>query len=364
MLKYLGACAQNPKEEASQYLGLLSMIVWMMVGIPQIVKNFRNLDGMAGVSFFLLFQWAGGDITNLVGSLLTHQLPFQIYLAVYFVFIDVLLLLQYSTYFVKQRRKCKAETKAESNGSAVPRVILCLMGLFLCSHTLLPSSSLSASKLRGLEPGPSGHISRALLSMTDKNEVVFNLENTKPLLFQPEFNKYERERSHFQSNEEHSTIQESLLGATPSFWHDKTDLIGYSIGILSSIFYLGSRIAQIVKNYKKKSTEGLSKLMFFLAVLGNLAYGFQIIVHSVETEFLLEKTPWLVGSLGVIGLDITLLAQFEHYKDKPGNIDDVIQSLVNNEITVNGDSPSVYSPALSPATEVANRQNDRHAYIY
>ena len=44
------------------------------------MKNFRNLDGLAGVSFFLLFQWAGGDITNLVGSLLTHQLPFQVWI--------------------------------------------------------------------------------------------------------------------------------------------------------------------------------------------------------------------------------------------------------------------------------------------
>ena len=57
---------------------------------------------------------------------------------------------------------------------------------------------------------------------------------------------------------------------------------------------------------KKQSTEGLAFLMFFLAVLGNLAYGLQILVHSVEKEFLLEKTPWLVGSLGVIGLDCTV----------------------------------------------------------
>ena len=34
MLKYLGACARNPQEEASQYLGILSMILWMLVGLP------------------------------------------------------------------------------------------------------------------------------------------------------------------------------------------------------------------------------------------------------------------------------------------------------------------------------------------
>lgn len=40
-----------------------------------------------------------GDITNLVGCILTHQLPFQTYLATYFVFVDVSLVTQYFYYY-------------------------------------------------------------------------------------------------------------------------------------------------------------------------------------------------------------------------------------------------------------------------
>ncbi|KAK3779426.1 hypothetical protein RRG08_015827 [Elysia crispata] len=388
MLKYLGACARNPQEQASEYLGLLSMILWMMVGIPQIVKNFRNLDGLAGVSFFLLFQWAGGDITNLVGSLLTHQLPFQIYLAIYFVFVDAILLLQYSTYYVKRLRMQRSHSvsDAERNEPAAPRLILCLLGIFLCSRMLLSSSSQSADTMSGLEFKSKGHISRALLSMSDEDDVLIITQKTQPLLFHSEMNNSAssvaigkkasnmgKSTSHFTDqtdreiltkDDNYTSVYGSLLGTASSFWHTKTDIIGYAIGIVSSIFYLGSRIAQIVKNTKKKSTDGLSQLMFFLAVLGNLAYGLQILVHSVETEFLLEKTPWLVGSLGVIGLDCTLLAQFHFYKDKQENIDEMRRSLINNEITVNGNSPSVNGPTLAATTDVENGEDGRHALIF
>lgn len=40
-----------------------------------------------------------GDITNLVGCILTHQLPFQTYLASYFVFVDMSLVAQYIYYY-------------------------------------------------------------------------------------------------------------------------------------------------------------------------------------------------------------------------------------------------------------------------
>lgn len=40
-----------------------------------------------------------GDITNLVGCILTHQLPFQTYLASYFVFVDMTLVAQYIYYY-------------------------------------------------------------------------------------------------------------------------------------------------------------------------------------------------------------------------------------------------------------------------
>jgi hypothetical protein len=52
---------------------------------------------LAAKSLSVLFiaVWLIGDISNLIGCILTKQLPFQTYLAVYFVFVDSCLLLQW-----------------------------------------------------------------------------------------------------------------------------------------------------------------------------------------------------------------------------------------------------------------------------
>ena len=70
-------------------------------------------------------------------------------------------------------------------------------------------------------------------------------------------------------------------------------------------------IFALYSQYQRKSTEGLAVLTFILAVFGNLTYGGQILFRDLSKEFILEKTPWLVGSLGVIGLDLTVSLKLE-----------------------------------------------------
>lgn len=45
-----------------------------------------------------------------------------------------------------------------------------------------------------------------------------------------------------------------------------------TMGWTSAVLYVGSRIPQILKNWRNKSTEGLSFGMFICAVLGNVLY--------------------------------------------------------------------------------------------
>ena len=58
--------------------------------------------------------------------------------------------------------------------------------------------------------------------------------------------------------------------------------------------------------YKRQSTEGLSLLMFLLAIFGNLTYGLAIIVRDLEGVYIIRHIPWLIGSLGVILLDASV----------------------------------------------------------
>ena len=95
---------------------------------------------------------------------------------------------------------------------------------------------------------------------------------------------------------------------------------GRAVGYVSALFYLGSRVSQILKNRKRKSCEGLSLSMFATAAVANVLYGLAIIVRAHGSlSLLLESTPWLLGSLGTVALDSTILAQSRWYRDESPN---------------------------------------------
>ncbi|KAI0345157.1 hypothetical protein BDW22DRAFT_1370916 [Trametopsis cervina] len=81
----------------SDFLGYASIGCWLGAQFPQVLENHRrrSVDGLA---WPFLANWLLGDISNLVGCILTHQLPFQTYLAIYFCFVDVTLVGQYIYY--------------------------------------------------------------------------------------------------------------------------------------------------------------------------------------------------------------------------------------------------------------------------
>ncbi|MGH0131712.1 UNVERIFIED_CONTAM: hypothetical protein FKN15_036389 [Acipenser sinensis] len=97
---------------------------------------------------------------------------------------------------------------------------------------------------------------------------------------------------------------------------DLMEISGYICGYLSCIFYLGSRFPQLYKNFKRKSTEGTSYLLFALAMMGNSTYGLSLLVKlpglkGPKNIFILDHLAWLIGSFGTT-LQIT--AQFILYR--------------------------------------------------
>ena len=51
-------------------------------------------------------------------------------------------------------------------------------------------------------------------------------------------------------------------------------------------------------------------MMFILAVLGNVTYGLSILVRNLDGSYVLKHLPWLIGSLGVVFLDLAV--SFDH----------------------------------------------------
>ncbi|CAL1704644.1 unnamed protein product [Somion occarium] len=84
-------------DSLSDFLGYTSIACWLGAQFPQVLENIR-LQSVDGLALPFLVNWLLGDLSNLVGCLLTHQLPFQTYLAVYFCFVDLTLFSQYFYY--------------------------------------------------------------------------------------------------------------------------------------------------------------------------------------------------------------------------------------------------------------------------
>ena len=92
-------------------------------------------------------------------------------------------------------------------------------------------------------------------------------------------------------------------------------IAGQTFGYVSVLFYIGSRFAQIHRNYKRKSVEGLNIAMFVFAVMANLTYATAVILAGREQATLFSRLPWLLGSLGTVALDFIIFTQSYIYGD-------------------------------------------------
>ncbi|KAL8799258.1 MAG: hypothetical protein Q9182_006025 [Xanthomendoza sp. 2 TL-2023] len=137
------------------------------------------------------------------------------------------------------------------------------------------------------------------------------------------------------SHQHHETYAISAKATEVRF-----DLWGQIFGYLSAVLYLGSRVPQLLLNYRRKSTEGISMLFFLFACVGNLTYVMSIFAFEPECaslgrqnralqcepgewsaeyrQYILVNTSWLIGSAGTLLLDMTIFAQFWIYRKSVG----------------------------------------------
>lgn len=120
------------------------------------------------------------------------------------------------------------------------------------------------------------------------------------------------------------------------------DIWGQIFGYLCAVLYLGSRIPQLLLNYRRKSTEGVSLLFFLFACIGNLTYVLSIFAYEPPCariaslngsgsngwcedgewsesygRYILLNASWLIGSAGTLILDLMIFGQFWIYRDRP-----------------------------------------------
>jgi hypothetical protein len=109
----------------------------------------------------------------------------------------------------------------------------------------------------------------------------------------------------------------------------KINALGQVFGWLCAVLYLGSRLPQLLLNWRRKSTEGVSVLFFLFACLGNLTFVLSIMAFDpkcasddgcrrgeaarIYWQYVLVNLSWLAGSAGTLLLDMAIFVQFFLY---------------------------------------------------
>uniref|UniRef100_A0A8D0G0T2 Lysosomal amino acid transporter 1 homolog n=1 Tax=Sphenodon punctatus TaxID=8508 RepID=A0A8D0G0T2_SPHPU len=263
-------CAQDSRDIASVVLGLVSIVCFAASSFPQYYQACKTGIMDQALSIYFLLGWLGGDSLNLIGSFLADQLPLQVYTAIYYVLADLLMLSFYLYYKIKN----------QSRGFSAP-----INAIFAFAFV----GTVSATSLLGRPASP---VWESTLTFKGRT-----------LLF--------------------ATVDKS--GWEP---FTKKEIIGFSIGSLSSLLYLVSRVPQIYTNFRRKSTKGISYSLFALVMLGNALYGMSVLLKNPdpgqsEGNYVLHHVPWLIGSLGVLSLDVVISFQFLAYRKKsPRNLEE------------------------------------------
>ena len=71
-------------------------------------------------------------------------------------------------------------------------------------------------------------------------------------------------------------------------------------------------MSSIIQNYKRKSVDGISPLLFASALMGNLTYTLSILTScefafgSNRQDFILKELPYILGSAGTIVLILAI----------------------------------------------------------
>jgi hypothetical protein len=110
------------------------------------------------------------------------------------------------------------------------------------------------------------------------------------------------------------------------------DPLGQAFGYGCMVMYLGSRVPQLILNWRRQSTDGLSGMFFLFACLGNVTYFLSIMAYEpacvreeagceegeasrVYARYLLVNLSWLIGSIGCLLFDFGILLQFIRYSE-------------------------------------------------
>ncbi|KAI9373746.1 PQ loop repeat-domain-containing protein [Aspergillus egyptiacus] len=362
-------------EALSGICGSISIACWVVVFSPQIIENFRR-GSADGLSLLFLVVWLAGDVFNILGAVLQGVLPTMIILAVYYTLADIVLLCQCFYYrgFTFKDEISGSPVAEEPDETESPSPVIARKPNERTA--LLPTHEEHHHTYTGASTSQTTNVHSSTAATTTTTTTALhhppNHRRHSALFLHPAVDgthlspatPFIESSKPPRQTKTPSTLQSILLNlsavalvcaagilgwyvsrAAPSKHTDHHpddnnsspltfDTLGQVFGYLCAVLYLGSRLPQILLNYKRKSTEGVSLLFFLFACIGNLTYVLSILAYSPLCEggrpcqggevrrlygrYILVNLSWLIGSFGTLFLDMCIFIQFFLYQDSEG----------------------------------------------
>ncbi|CCK72446.1 cationic amino acid transporter KNAG_0K00800 [Huiozyma naganishii CBS 8797] len=303
-------------QNVSGLMGSISIACWVIVFVPQIYENFYRKSS-SGLSLLFVVLWLAGDVFNLLGALLQHLLSTMIILAAYYTVADIILLGQCLWYDNGEEDVVEIDPVHFSPANPVNENVL--QDVFHEHEPLLRvtkshrNSDVVTNEYRSIED----EINRSMDADANNDSEVEVVQETL-------------DSGNYTSD---IVIVSTVIMAGFIAWYipycrnynptplkpkpTPTDVefnwLAQLFGYLSAVLYLGSRIPQILLNFKRKSCEGISFLFFLFACLGNTTFITSVLCVSLEPKYLLVNASWLVGSSGTLVMDFIIFGQFFAY---------------------------------------------------
>lgn len=320
--------------------GSISIACWVVVFSPQIIENFRR-SSAEGLSMTFLIIWLAGDVFNILGAILQGVLPTMIILAIYYTLADIVLIIQvfyYRGFTLKDTPSPKVNGTLDGvDEESENRPLL---------HPDNPSHPPSRDEHQNqhrsssisqdydathLSPATPLHSTSTTQPLAPLQTILFNATAVLLVCASGAFGWYiSAYHLHHARHPKHKHHTEQ----TPDY--PEFDTWGQTFGYLCAILYLGSRLPQILLNYRRKSTEGVSLLFFLFACIGNLTYDLSIFAfdptslcegggagsgrcaegeaREIYQRYIAVNASWIAGSLGTLLLDMAIFVQFFLYR--------------------------------------------------
>ena len=338
----------------SGILGSVSIACWVVVFSPQIIENLRR-SSAEGLSIVFIVIWLAGDVFNILGAVLQGVLPTMTVLAVYYTLADIVLLLQ--CFYYRGFTLSDAPTKP-SNDEQAP----------LLSDQTTPTVTRNESPTTSRRSSSTirQHWDAAMQDATHLSPAVpvHSNQNTEALKARSPAQKHSSALKSVLFNSAAVVVvcfagvlgwwlSSSATGSAKHHRHEQYEtedetldfsLWGQVFGYICAVLYLGSRVPQLLLNYRRKSTEGISMLFFLFACIGNLTYVISIFAYEppcVQNRHGCYKgeagaqygrnvainLSWIIGSAGTLLLDAAVFVQYFMYRglDANSNADEAIE---------------------------------------